>query len=242
MAGHRPWSEIKFKREARMNEFVVKDSGERTQFAGGMQRDVTEGKTDFSLVLDGPMFKRWAEHLTKGAKKYDKRNWMKAAGQEEYGRFKESALRHFMQVMNGDKDEDHLAAVFFNLNGMAHLEEKQHKRSIEWAAGLFEGEGSIVVRPERGSIQITLYSTDKDIIILFYNTVGVGTIHGPIKQTRGVDGKSPEKYKAMWTWTAYSTNAKKVLQVFLPYFGERRKAKAIEALEMKSKRKSKSRS
>lgn len=95
----------------------IKDSGARTTFDSGMVRDVADGKIDYSLALDGPMFKRYAEHLTNGAKKYSKRNWMKARGQAELDRFRESALRHFMQWVNGDTDEDHAAAVIFNLNG-----------------------------------------------------------------------------------------------------------------------------
>jgi hypothetical protein len=97
--------------------FAVKDSGQRMQFDSGMVRDITEGKIDYSLVLDGPMFQRWAEHLTRGAQKYDKRNWMKARGEAEYERFRESALRHFIQWFRGETEEDHAAAVFFNING-----------------------------------------------------------------------------------------------------------------------------
>jgi hypothetical protein len=106
------------------NGFTVKDSGERAQFAGGMVRDVTTGKRDYSLVLDGPMFDRWAEHLTKGAAKYAKRNWMLAAGQEEYDRFRESALRHFLQWYRGEVDEDHASAVFFNINGAEYTKDR----------------------------------------------------------------------------------------------------------------------
>lgn len=104
--------------------FEVKDSGKREQFEGGMQRDVTEGKVDYSLVLDGPMFRRWAEHLTKGAVKYEKRNWMKAQGEAEYQRFRESALRHFIQWFEGQTDEDHASAVYFNINGAEFLKER----------------------------------------------------------------------------------------------------------------------
>jgi hypothetical protein len=104
--------------------FTVKDSGKRQQFESGMVRDVTEGKTDYSLVLDGPMFRRWAEHLTKGAQKYSKRNWMKAAGDGEYERFKESALRHFLQWYWGETDEDHASAVFFNINGAEYVKSR----------------------------------------------------------------------------------------------------------------------
>jgi hypothetical protein len=94
----------------------VKDSGERTQFDGGMVRDVDTDKTNYALVADGPMLRRWAEHLTAGAKKYAKRNWMLARGQAAHERARESAFRHFMQWYYGQDDEDHAAAVFFNIN------------------------------------------------------------------------------------------------------------------------------
>ena len=102
----------------------IKDSGERMQFDSGMVRDVTEGKTDFTLIIDGPMFDRWASHLTAGAKKYSARNWMQANGQAELDRFKESALRHMIQWFRGDTDEDHAAAVFFNINGAEYVKER----------------------------------------------------------------------------------------------------------------------
>lgn len=103
--------------------FTIKDSGARQQFDSGMVRDVTDDKIDYTLALDGPMFKRLAIHLTKGAVKYAKRNWMKARGQQELDRFKESATRHFFQWLNGDTDEDHAAAVMFNINGAEYVKE-----------------------------------------------------------------------------------------------------------------------
>lgn len=110
-----------------MAEFDVKDSGERKQFAGGMQRDTTTGKIDYTLALDGPMFERYAAHLTKGAVKYKKRNWMLAEGEEELERFKESALRHFLQWYRGNMDEDHASAIWFNVNGAEYVKGKmQH--------------------------------------------------------------------------------------------------------------------
>lgn len=104
--------------------FNLKDSGNRKQFASGMQRDTTEGKPRFDLVFDGPMLFRYAVHLTKGAVKYDPRNWMKANGPDEMERFRESAARHFAQWMRGDVDEDHAAAVIFNINGYEYVKEK----------------------------------------------------------------------------------------------------------------------
>lgn len=104
--------------------YTLKDSGTRQSFDSGMVRDTTDGKIDYSLVLDGPLFERYAAHLTKGAVKYEVRNWMKAAGQEELDRFRSSAFRHFLQWYRGDTDEDHMAAVVFNLNGAEFVREK----------------------------------------------------------------------------------------------------------------------
>ena len=66
--------------------FTIKDSGKR-QIRVGMVRDVTAGKIDYSLALDGPMFDRVAAHLTNACSKYPKRNWMLADSWEEYHRF-----------------------------------------------------------------------------------------------------------------------------------------------------------
>jgi len=99
---------------------MIKDSGKRIQMAG-MVRDVTDDKIRYDLVLDGPMFERWAKHLTDGAKKYTAKNWVGAHTQEELDRFKESAIRHFIQWFRGDFDEDHAAALFFNVNGAEYV-------------------------------------------------------------------------------------------------------------------------
>lgn len=103
-------------------EFVTKDSGARQSFESGMVRDTTAGKTHWHRVADGPMLKRWAELLTRGAEKYPdvspgEPNWTLAKGEAELFRFRESAFRHFMSWFRGDVDEDHAAAVLFNING-----------------------------------------------------------------------------------------------------------------------------
>ncbi len=109
-----------------VKEFVIKDSGERHQFDSGMVRDTDKGKKQYHRVFEGPMFERWAIHLTAGAAKYPDNedgsaNWTKANGLKECRRFKQSALRHFIQWYNGETDEDHAAAVFFNINGAEYV-------------------------------------------------------------------------------------------------------------------------
>jgi len=106
------------------------DSGERAVFDSGMQRDTEAGKPRFDLLIpsDVPFadqfLTRCAALLGRGAEKYTERNWEAANSFEELARMKSSAIRHFMQWVCGETDEDHAAAVVFNL--LAH-ETTQYK-------------------------------------------------------------------------------------------------------------------
>ena len=104
-------------------DFQTKDSGERQVFETGMQRDIQTNKPRYDLV-DWPLIERWAALMQRGALKYGEHNWKKAATEEELARFKASALRHMIQWFNGDTDEDHAAAVCFNLGGAEMVYDK----------------------------------------------------------------------------------------------------------------------
>jgi hypothetical protein len=97
----------------------VKDSGEeRQEFGTGSVRDTREGKGRFDLIPTYPM-RRLARHFENGAKKYGERNWEKG---QPLSRYLDSAERHLMAVKDGDWDEDHEAAVIWNM--MAFLATK----------------------------------------------------------------------------------------------------------------------
>lgn len=115
----------------------LKDSGQRLNFASGMVRDIDDTKPAFDLLIplgipyDKLMITRWAELLRKGAIKYAKRNWELADSDEELDRAKASAFRHFMQWFSGETDEDHAAAVFFNINEVETIRYKQANQKKE---------------------------------------------------------------------------------------------------------------
>lgn len=88
----------------------------------GMHRDSTEGKTNYLLIRSGPMYKRWAVHMSNGALLHGESNWLNANSEADYKRFRESAARHFEQWLDGEADEDHAAATFFNINGKEFVE------------------------------------------------------------------------------------------------------------------------
>lgn len=110
-------------------KYETKDSGKRQNYKSGMRRDVQEGKPDFFLCLtDAPyeeqLLTRWAALMERGATKYGRRNWQLADSEEELERFKSSAFRHFMQWISGEDDEDHAAAVLFNINAAEYTKYK----------------------------------------------------------------------------------------------------------------------
>lgn len=91
-----------------------------------------------------------------------------------------------------------------------------------WAAGLFEGEGSIVLRRGRRAAQLALGSTDEDVVRRFHEVVGAGIIYGPVCKP---------KRKPMWYWACYHRrDVRRILDLLLPFLGRRRSARAAEAL------------
>lgn len=73
----------------------------------------------------GRLVPRWAALMGRGAIKYGERNWEKARTEEELKRFKASAFRHFVQwIYELDTEEDHAAAVAFNLAGAEYVKQR----------------------------------------------------------------------------------------------------------------------
>ena len=110
-------------------KYTTKDSGKRQGYDSGMVRDTQEGKPRFEFLLTDQPYKeqlitRWAELMGRGADKYGARNWQLANSEEELERFKGSAMRHFMQWMCGEDDEDHATAVLFNINAAEYVKWK----------------------------------------------------------------------------------------------------------------------
>ena len=114
-------------------EFEIKDSGLRVVSSSGLVRDAgSAAKTDYLLALDGPMFERWAKHLTKGANKYEPRNWMKARTVGDLEHARRSLGHHIFQYLRGDVDEDHAAAIFFNINMIEYIRGRSESLVQDW--------------------------------------------------------------------------------------------------------------
>jgi hypothetical protein len=99
----------------------MKDSGQRITFESGMIREPEDGRPRFDLMIpegipyDQQMLTRFAVQMALGAEKYAARNWERGLGEAELARYRSGAFRHFMQWFCGEEDEDHAAALFFNI-------------------------------------------------------------------------------------------------------------------------------
>lgn len=99
---------------------MIKDSGERTEFETGAVRDMAEGNGDMASLPFSALL-RLSKHYEAGAKKYGRWNYTKGI---LVSSFMDSALRHILKYMDGQDDEDHLAAAAFNILGAMEMEEK----------------------------------------------------------------------------------------------------------------------
>jgi hypothetical protein len=107
------------------------------------------------------------------------------------------------------------------------------REEIAWAAGLFEGEGSVFAnrvpagtgrRNDSVSIVAALTTTDRDVVDRFTSIVSVGAVHTE-RRIR------PRKARLVHHWRAYSANAIYVIELFWPFLGERRREQVMSAFE-----------
>jgi len=103
-----------------MNFDKVQDSGIREEFSTGSKRDTQQGKGNPSLIPIEPL-RRLAKHYENGAVKYGKRNWEKG---QPLSRYYDSAMRHMWAYMEGDYNEDHLAAAAWNIFSIIATQER----------------------------------------------------------------------------------------------------------------------
>lgn len=100
-------------------------------------------------------------------------------------------------------------------------------RSVEWAVGVFEGEGCISIqtpsdRP-RPRVVLVVNMTDEDVVRSFHAAAGTGEVYGPKYNGTG--------RKPSYQWRASArTDVSRLLNEWLPLLHERRASRAREAL------------
>lgn len=122
MAGYRQYPDHEVPAWARPEgEVSPRVSLENTAFEGGGVRDGAEKTERFELAwtsdqpYDDQMLTRYARWMARGADKYADRNWESFASDDALEHAKGSLLRHVFKLLAGQVDEDHAAAVWFNV-------------------------------------------------------------------------------------------------------------------------------
>lgn len=103
--------------------------GKVTKFKSGAIRDTQEGKVDFVETISFTAHHRYAKYMTGKKAKYGTGNFKKGIPIESY---EQSLLRHIDKYFRnkyengGDEpDEDHVAAMRFNVDGIMHAEDNK---------------------------------------------------------------------------------------------------------------------
>jgi hypothetical protein len=94
-------------------------------FKGGAKRDSNFNKPYIHCLL-GYTRQRFGYHMTSGAHKYGNWNFIKGIPTEVY---LESLDRHLASYMEGNRDEDHLSAILFGIQGCMLNEQKEGIKS-----------------------------------------------------------------------------------------------------------------
>jgi hypothetical protein len=140
--------------------YETKDSGDHQEFPTGMVRSSQADKPRFDLMIrkDVPysesMIYRRAVKMAQGAAIYGERNFELAETQEELDRFKASAFRHFMQWYFGEDDEDHAAALEFNVDAYEDLRTVLRLRESTEAVPALTEPHAELVRYEDGTVRV----------------------------------------------------------------------------------------
>lgn len=106
-----------------------------------------------------------------------------------------------------------------------------------WAAGLFDGEGYIRIRDDR-RVVLGLEMTDADIVHRFKNTfAGMGHIYNRPARVRPHSKSGKSKPTCVFE-VGNGPDVEHILKTILPYLGVRRSDRAVEALDVLRRRRS----
>lgn len=102
---------------------ALADSGARDVAPNGFTREPDNGRRDMTWLfeIDGlelvprELFERMARHYAAGAAKYSADNWRGGTRPEDLARYRRSLVRHLFAWMRRESDEDHAAAVIWNI-------------------------------------------------------------------------------------------------------------------------------
>jgi hypothetical protein len=94
---------------------------------------------------------------------------------------------------------------------------------IAWAAGLFDGEGSITLSGE--SLHVRMRNTDFELIERFHDVLRIGSVYGPYTR----DERDGYRRKPFWDWVAREEDGLDALALMWQWLSARRRDQAHAA-------------
>lgn len=98
-------------------------------------RDADDAKEDYIETISWTALKRHAQYMTGKKKTYGEGNFKKGIPIESY---EQSMVRHLQKYLANkyeggtvERDEDHLAAILFNVCGIMHEESKFKENEVK---------------------------------------------------------------------------------------------------------------
>lgn len=115
------WDDLESEAAAGRTSLV--DSGAREYADNGFMREPDGLKPDLSWIftteglelVPQELIVRIARHYHEGGKKYSPNNWKKGTDERSLARNLRSLTRHIFQWFRKEQDEDHMAAIIWNL-------------------------------------------------------------------------------------------------------------------------------
>jgi hypothetical protein len=93
----------------------------------------------------------------------------------------------------------------------------QHGRVIAWAAGLYEGEGTVTRCG--GYLRLSIRMTTEEPVRRFQAVVNCGTVYGPYQNGPG--------RKPVWMWVGVGEDALDVADLLRPWLSAPRRAQLV---------------
>ena len=103
------------------NTCMLVDNGTRVEHETGAIRENKQGKGRCDLLPACALI-RLSKHYEAGSYKYGDRNWEQGLPTSD---LLDSGIRHLLKYLDGNDEEDHLAAAAWNILGAMWMEEKR---------------------------------------------------------------------------------------------------------------------
>jgi len=108
-----------------------------------------------------------------------------------------------------------------------------NREQIAWAAGFYEGEGSVTISNSSDGCQrlcLQIWQSSPECLVRFREVFGIGNLGGPYRNNSGwVKHNAPLKPKYCWHISGHQP-VQAIIAMMWPWLSEVRRSRAVEML------------